>query len=82
MKSLSLVLTLLALVCQSAAAAPRPSFIYILADDLGEKHDLSAKHPDKVKRLRERLKACRAAAVPPKAEDQPANYKAPRVWGQ
>ena len=32
--------------------------------------------------FRERLEAYRAAAVPPKAEDEPANYKAPRVWGQ
>jgi len=56
--------------------------LFHLADDPEEKHDLSAKHPEKVQQLRERLEAYRAAAVSPKAEDEPANYKAPRVWGQ
>ena len=56
--------------------------LFNLADDPGEKHDLSAKNPEKVQRLRERLEAYRAAAVPPKAEDEPADYKAPRVWGE
>lgn len=56
--------------------------LFHLADDPEEKNDLSAKHPEKVQQLRTRLEAYRAAAVPPKAEDEPANYKAPRVWGQ
>lgn len=56
--------------------------LFHLTDDPEEQHDLSAKHPEKVQLLRERLEAYRAAAVPPKAEDEPANYKAPRVWGQ
>jgi arylsulfatase A-like enzyme len=56
--------------------------LFNLHDDPYEKHDLSAKHAEKVRQLRERLETYLAAAVPPKAEDQPANYKAPRVWGQ
>jgi arylsulfatase A-like enzyme len=56
--------------------------LFNLADDPEEEHDLSAKHPEKVKQLRERLKSYRAAAVPPKADGEPANYKAPRVWGK
>jgi arylsulfatase A-like enzyme len=56
--------------------------LFHLADDPEEQHDLSTKHPEKVQQLRERLEAYRATAVPPKAEDEPANYKAPRVWGQ
>jgi arylsulfatase A-like enzyme len=56
--------------------------LFNLHEDPYEKHDLSAKHAEKVRQLRERLEAYLAAAMPPKAEDQPANYKAPRVWGQ
>jgi arylsulfatase A-like enzyme len=56
--------------------------LFNLHDDPYETHDLSAKHTEKVRQLRERLETYLAAAVPPKAEDQPANYKAPRVWGQ
>jgi arylsulfatase A-like enzyme len=63
-------------------AAKRRVELFNLAEDPQEKHDLSAKHLEKVKQLRERLEAYRAAAVPPKAEGEPANYKAPRVWGQ
>jgi arylsulfatase A-like enzyme len=56
--------------------------LFNLADDPYEQHDLAEKNPEKVQQLRARLDAYRTAALPPKAEDEPANYKAPRVWGQ
>lgn len=56
--------------------------LFNLAEDPYEQNNLAAQRPEVVEQLRARLEAYRAAAVPPKAEDQPVNYKAPRVWGQ
>jgi hypothetical protein len=56
--------------------------LFHLAEDPYEKNNLAGKNPEKVQQLRSRLDAYRAAALPPKAEDEPANYKAPRVWGE
>jgi len=56
--------------------------LFNLAEDPSEQNNLAAQNPEVVQQLRARLEAYRAAAVPPKAEDQPVNYKAPRVWGQ
>ena len=53
-----------------------------LTEDPYEQNNLAAQNPELVRQLRARLEAYRAAAVPPKAENQPANHKAPRVWGQ
>ena len=55
--------------------------LFHLAEDPYEKNNLAEKNPEKVRLLRVRLEPYRAAALPPKAEDEPANYKAPRVWG-
>ena len=56
--------------------------LFNLAEDPDEQNNLAAQNPEVVQQLRTRLDAYRAAAVPPKAENQPANYQAPRVWGQ
>ena len=55
--------------------------LFHLTEDPYEKNNLAEKNPEKVRLLRTRLEPYRAAALPPKAEDAPANYKAPRVWG-
>jgi arylsulfatase A-like enzyme len=56
--------------------------LFNLTEDPYEQNNLAAQNPERVRQLRARLEEYRAAAVPPKAESQPANYKAPRVWGQ
>ncbi len=56
--------------------------LFNLNEDPNEQNNLAAKNPEMVRQLRARLEAYRAAAVPPKAENQPANHTAPRVWGQ
>ncbi len=56
--------------------------LFNLAEDPYEQNNLAAQNPEVVQQLRTRLDAYCTAAVPPKAEDQPANYKAPRVWGE
>ena len=43
----------------------RYSRLYDLSKDIGEKHDLSARHPDQVRRLREAWKAWSAQMKPP-----------------
>jgi arylsulfatase A-like enzyme len=66
----------------SEKAADSGVELFNLAEDPYEQNNLAAQSPEIVQQLRARLDAYRAAAVPPKAENQPANYKAPRVWGQ
>lgn len=56
--------------------------LFNLTDDPYEQTNLAESNPEKVNQLRARLDAYRSAALPPKAEDEPANYQAPRVWGQ
>jgi arylsulfatase A-like enzyme len=56
--------------------------LFHLSDDPYEQENVAEKHPHMVEQLRSRLDVYRAASVPPKAENQPANYKAPRVWGE
>ncbi|NJM55014.1 MAG: hypothetical protein HC841_03015 [Verrucomicrobiae bacterium] len=56
--------------------------LFNLAEDPYEQTNLAAQNPEVVQQLRAKIEAYQKAAVPPKAEDQPANYKAPRVWGE
>jgi arylsulfatase A-like enzyme len=56
--------------------------LFNLTEDPCEQNNLAARSPELVRQLRARLETYRAAAVPPKAENQPANHNAPRVWGQ
>lgn len=55
--------------------------LFNLAIDPYEKTNLAAANPDKVRDLKSRLAAYQQAAVPPKSEAQPANYQAPKIWG-
>jgi arylsulfatase A-like enzyme len=56
--------------------------LFNLAEDPYEQNNLAAQNPEVVQQLRAKIESYQKAAVPPKAEDQPAGYKAPRVWGQ
>lgn len=56
--------------------------LFNLAADPYEKTNLAAQHPEKVKELRARLEAFAREAVAPKAEEAPANFKAPKIWGE
>jgi arylsulfatase A-like enzyme len=56
--------------------------LFNLADDLSEKTNLAADHPDKVKELRARYEVYLKEAVPPKARPKPADFKSPKVWGE
>jgi arylsulfatase A-like enzyme len=56
--------------------------LFNLTEDPYEQNNLAAQNPERVRQLRARLEAYQAAAVPPKAENQPANHQPPRVWGQ
>jgi arylsulfatase A-like enzyme len=56
--------------------------LFNLAEDPYEKNNLAAQNPEVVQQLRAKIEAYQKAAVPPKAENQPANYKAPKVWGE
>jgi arylsulfatase A-like enzyme len=56
--------------------------LFNLAQDLSEKHDLSAENPEKVKALRARYDALARQAAKPGNHPKPADYTAPKVWGQ
>ncbi len=56
--------------------------LFNLAEDLSEKTNLAAKHPEKVKELRARLEVFAKQAVPPKAAPKAANFQSPKVWGE
>ncbi|MES2705673.1 MAG: arylsulfatase [Verrucomicrobiota bacterium] len=56
--------------------------LFNLAEDISEKNDLSAAHPDKVKELRARYRILASQAVPPKPQPKPPGFETPAVWGQ
>src|SRR5205823_3095232 len=56
--------------------------LYNLADDPGEKKDLAAARPDKVKQLRALYDKLARQAVAPKVGPKPADFRAPKVWGE
>ncbi len=56
--------------------------LFNLAQDLSEKRNLAAEHPEKVKELRARYDALAKQAAKPGNQPQPADYKAPKVWGE
>jgi arylsulfatase A-like enzyme len=56
--------------------------LFNLADDIGEKKDVAAEHPDKVKELRTAYDALAAQAVPPKNKPKAADFKSPAIWGE
>jgi arylsulfatase A-like enzyme len=56
--------------------------LFNLAQDIGEKHNLAAENPSKLKALRERYEAYARQAAKPTNEPQPSGFKPPRVWGE
>jgi arylsulfatase A-like enzyme len=67
----------------SKAATEEPSIeLFNLAQDPFEKTNLAKEHPNKVLELKTRLDAYTREAVPPKAEETPTDFKAPKIWGQ
>lgn len=56
--------------------------LFNLKDDPYEKKNRAAENPDKVEQLQKVLAAFAREAVPPKAHPQPADFKAPKVWGE
>ncbi len=56
--------------------------LFNLAQDPAEKHNRAADQPDKVKDLRSRYEALARQAVAPKSAPRPADYHAPKVWGE
>ena len=56
--------------------------LFNLAQDLSEKHDLSAENPDKVSDLVARYNAFAKQAAKPGNAPKPAGYTAPKVWGE
>ena len=56
--------------------------LFNLAQDLSEKHDLSAEHPEKVKELQSRYDVLAKQAVEPRNQPKPPGYTAPKVWGE
>ena len=56
--------------------------LFNLKDDPNEKTNLAEKNPAKVKELQARLDAYTKATVPSKQAPAPADFKAPKVWGE
>ena len=56
--------------------------LFDLASDPYERNNLAGQNAEIVQQLRAKIEAYQKAAVPPKAENQPDDYRAPRVWGQ
>jgi arylsulfatase A-like enzyme len=56
--------------------------LFNLAQDLSEKHDLSAENPEKVKDLRARYDVYAKAAITPHNAPKPPGYTSPKVWGE
>jgi arylsulfatase A-like enzyme len=56
--------------------------LYNLADDPGEKKDLAAAQPAKVKELRARYDALARQAVQPKVRPRAKDFRVPKVWGE
>jgi arylsulfatase A-like enzyme len=56
--------------------------LYNLADDIGEKKNLADEKPEKVKELRALYDRLAREAVAPKVRPKPADFRAPKVWGE
>lgn len=66
----------------AAATSGVTEELFNLRNDPGEKHNLAAENPAKLRELRARYDAYARAAVAPTNQPEPAGFKAPRVWGQ
>lgn len=68
---------------RAARTRPPPQVeLFNLARDVSEKDNLAPEHPEKVKELRARYDAFARQAVAPGNQPKPADYRAPRIWGQ
>jgi arylsulfatase A-like enzyme len=69
---------------QKAARKKQPATVELfnLAQDLSEKHDLTAENPEKLKELRARYDALAKQAVKPANLPKSPNYTAPKIWGE
>jgi arylsulfatase A-like enzyme len=56
--------------------------LFHLPSDPGERKNLAAEKPDKVKELRARLEAYAKAAALPKQAPKAKDFKSPKVWGE
>jgi arylsulfatase A-like enzyme len=58
--------------------------LFNIAEDLSEAHDLAAKHPEIVAKLRAQLESLAAEAAPPHllTNQPPAGFTIPTVWGE
>jgi arylsulfatase A-like enzyme len=63
-------------------APPHTVELFNLASDIGEKKNVAAEHPEKLKELRARYDAFAAEAVPFKSRPKPAEFVSPKVWGE
>jgi hypothetical protein len=64
---------------QAVARGPE---LFNLAADPGEKTNLAAENPEKTKKLLERYEAYLRQAAKVGNQPRPADFKAPRVWGE
>jgi arylsulfatase A-like enzyme len=67
---------------KAGIAANAPVELFNLASDPGEKQNVAAANPEKVKELRAAYDRLAAQAIPPKAKPKPADFKSPAVWGE
>jgi len=68
---------------KAARKSPPPQVeLFNLARDISEKNNLASQHPEKVKELRARYDALAKQAAEPGNRPKPADYKAPKVWGE
>jgi len=64
---------------------PRPApgvELFNLAQDPFEKRNLAAEQPDRLRELRARYEAYARAAAPPGNRPRPAEFQAPKIWGE
>jgi arylsulfatase A-like enzyme len=61
---------------------PQKVELFNLAQDLSEKHDLSAEKPEKARELRARYDALAKQAAKPANAPKPPGYTPPKVWGE
>jgi arylsulfatase A-like enzyme len=67
---------------KKASAAGESVELFNLAEDIGEKRNLTTENPAKAGELRKRLEMLASQAVTPGNQPVPAGYKSPAVWGE
>lgn len=67
---------------KKSAAIAAAVELFNLADDPGEKRNLAETNPGKVRELQTRYEAFAREAVPPRNKPRPADFVAPKIWGE